>query len=109
MCSKSISFLKERHSHRMSIMLQPSAEPLIKNSEKQKPVRAASLLFEQSTSYMIISLPGKFNTKKVHFPAKKNSHILRPLKDDLGLKVSWGLQYSMQIWKNVYRADRSIH
>jgi hypothetical protein len=91
MHSRSISFLKERHSDRMSTMLQPSAEPLIKNTEKEKPVRVAFLLVQQSTSYKIISLLGKFYIKKAHIPAQKNFHTLRPVKDDLGLKVLWGL------------------
>jgi hypothetical protein len=31
---------------------------------------------------------GEFNTKIIHIPAKRSFYILRPAKDDLGLKVS---------------------
>jgi hypothetical protein len=45
----------------------------------------ATLPFQQSTSYKINRLVGKFNIT-VHIPAKNSSHMLRPVQDDLGLK-----------------------
>jgi hypothetical protein len=35
----------------------------------------------------ISRLVAKYNIKTVHIPQKKNIHMLRPVKDDLGLKV----------------------
>jgi hypothetical protein len=42
-------------------------------------------------------------------PAKKSSHILGPVKDDLGLKASGVYSVNMGMWKSEYRTDRSIH
>jgi hypothetical protein len=57
-------------------------------AEKERLVGVASLPFRQSTSYKISRLLGKLNIKMVSIPAKRSSHMLRPVKDDLGLKVS---------------------
>jgi hypothetical protein len=47
-----------------------------------------TLLFQQSVSYKISRLLGKFNTKIVHVRDKKSLHMLRSVKGDLELKVS---------------------
>jgi hypothetical protein len=41
----------------------------------------------QATSDMISRLMARFNTRKVHIPAKKNANPLGAVKDDLGVKV----------------------
>jgi hypothetical protein len=61
-------------------------EPWIKkekkkdDNRKKKLIGITSLLFQQSTSYMISRLLRKFNTKTVIIPAKKSSHIQRLAK-----------------------------
>jgi hypothetical protein len=49
------------------------------------------------------------NEQTVHIPAKKSSHILGPVKDDLGLKASRVYSLNMGMWKSEYRTDRSVH
>jgi hypothetical protein len=51
-------------------------------------------LFSNSASHNISRLLAKLNTRAVHILAKKSSHMLRPVKDDLGLKVS-GVVYNI--------------
>jgi hypothetical protein len=58
-----------------------------KNYRKKETVGLAPLPFQQSISYKISRLLGKFGIKRVHIPAKKSSHIRRTAKDDLGLNV----------------------
>jgi hypothetical protein len=47
----------------------------------------ATVPFIQGTSDRIIRLLVKFNIRIVHILAKENVHLLRPVKDTLGLKV----------------------
>jgi 23S rRNA pseudoU1915 N3-methylase RlmH len=48
-----------------------------------------------TTSHKVSRLLAKFNIKTVHILAKSSQHLLRPIKDDLGLKVSgdYGITY----------------
>jgi predicted GIY-YIG superfamily endonuclease len=45
------------------------------------------LLYQKAITNKISRLLAKYNIKTVHNPWKKNIHMLRPVKDDLGLKV----------------------
>jgi hypothetical protein len=46
------------------------------------------LLYQQVISNRISKLLAKYNIKEVHIPVKKNMHMLRPVKEKLGLKVT---------------------
>jgi hypothetical protein len=43
--------------------------------------------YQKAITNKISRLLAKYNIKTVHIPRKKNIHMLRPVKDDLGLKV----------------------
>jgi hypothetical protein len=47
----------------------------------------AVLPYQQVTSNKISSLLTKYKIRMVYIPQKKNIHMFRPVKDDLGLKV----------------------
>jgi hypothetical protein len=47
----------------------------------------AVLPYQQAVCNRISRLLAKCNIKAIHVPRKKNIHRLRPVKDDLGLKV----------------------
>jgi hypothetical protein len=44
--------------------------------------------FQQAVLNKISRLLAKHNIKAIHIPVKKNIHMLRPVKDKLGLKVA---------------------
>jgi hypothetical protein len=47
----------------------------------------AMLQYQQAISNKITRLLAKYNISMVHIPKRKNIYMLRPVKDDLGLKV----------------------
>jgi hypothetical protein len=55
--------------------------------EKEKPTGIAVLPYQQTVSNRISRLLAKHHIKTVHIPKKKNIHMRRSVKDDLGLKV----------------------
>jgi hypothetical protein len=70
---------------------QPPTEPWIRNTREQHREGGdldGLFTFPAVASQMISWLLGKFNIKTVYIPAKKSSHILKPMKDNWGLKVS---------------------
>jgi hypothetical protein len=60
--------------------LHPKQKPKLKD---KKPL----LPYQKAVTNIISRLLAKCNTKTVHIPRKKNMIMLRPVKDDLGLKV----------------------
>jgi hypothetical protein len=55
--------------------------------KEEKPTSIAMLPYQQTIPNKISRLLAKYNIKTIHVPRNKNIHMLRPLKDDLGLKV----------------------
>jgi hypothetical protein len=53
--------------------------------QQRKPTGVARLPYQGATSYKVSRLLSKYNIQTVHIPAK-NIHLLRPVKDKLGLK-----------------------
>jgi hypothetical protein len=70
-----------------------------KRTEKSRPVGVASLPLQQSASRKISRLLGKFNIKTVHISGKKTSHILRSVKDDLGLTSQGSMVFCVNVEK----------
>jgi hypothetical protein len=64
--------------------LHPKQKPQTKD---EKPVGVALLPYQQTITNKISRLLAKHNIRTIHIPKKKNIHMLRPIKDDLGLKV----------------------
>jgi hypothetical protein len=64
--------------------LHPKQKPKLKDA---KPTRIARLQYHKSYSSKISRLLAKFNVRTVHIPRKKTIHMLRSVKDDLGLIV----------------------
>jgi hypothetical protein len=58
-----------------------------KKAQKERPIRVVTSSFQQTTSYKISRLLGKFN-RVVHIPTKKSTFVIRLVKDDLGFTVS---------------------
>jgi 2,3-bisphosphoglycerate-independent phosphoglycerate mutase len=58
-----------------------------KKKKKEKPTATALLPYQQSTSNKISGLLSKYDIRTIHVPAKKTCHMLRPVKDDPGLKI----------------------
>jgi hypothetical protein len=56
--------------------------------QKEKLAGAAMILFQQVVSNKISRLLAKRNVKTIHTLAKKSIHMLRPIKDKMGLKVA---------------------
>jgi hypothetical protein len=54
---------------------------------EEKPTGVAVLPYQQAITTKISRILTKYNIKTIHVPRKKNIHMLRPVKDDLGLKV----------------------
>jgi hypothetical protein len=54
----------------------------------ERPVGVALLLYQHFTCNKLSRLLAKHNIKNIHIPMKKNDRTLRPIKDDLGLKIS---------------------
>jgi hypothetical protein len=46
------------------------------------------LPYQRSVSNKISRLLNKYNIKTGNIPARKNMHLLRPVKDNLGLRVA---------------------
>jgi hypothetical protein len=64
--------------------LHPKQKPQTKD---EKLVGVALLPYQQAITNKISRLLAKHNIRTIHIPKKKNIHMLRPVKDDLGLKV----------------------
>jgi hypothetical protein len=47
----------------------------------------ALIPYHKTITNKISRLLAKYNIKTIHIPQTKNMHMLRPVKDDLGLKV----------------------
>jgi hypothetical protein len=58
-----------------------------KKDMKRKQIGAGTLRSQQSTSCKNDKLLEKFNVKVFHLPAKRSSHILIPVEDELRLNV----------------------
>jgi hypothetical protein len=56
--------------------------------QKEKPTGVALILFQKAVSNKIRRLLTKYNIKAIHIPVKNNIHILRPIKDKLGLNIT---------------------
>jgi hypothetical protein len=61
--------------------LQKKVEPHLK---QEKLVAIARLPYQGAASHKVSRLLAKFNIQTIHIPAK-NIHLLRPVKDKLGL------------------------
>jgi hypothetical protein len=55
--------------------------------KQEKPVAVARHSYQGATSHNVSSLLAKFDIQTVHIPAK-NIHLLRPVKDKLGLRTA---------------------
>jgi hypothetical protein len=55
--------------------------------QQEKPTGVARLPYQGATSPKVSRLLSKYNIQTVHIPAK-NIHLLRPVKDKLGLKAT---------------------
>jgi hypothetical protein len=75
---------------RLAVHLKQKTEP-----EKKKHTGIAVLPYQQTISDKISRLLARHNIKTNHIPKKKNIHILRMVKDDLGLKSSGRVPDSM--------------
>jgi hypothetical protein len=59
-----------------------------KQKENNEKATATALLpYQQSTSNKISRLLSNYDIRTIHVPAKKTCHMLRPVKDDAGLKI----------------------
>jgi hypothetical protein len=56
--------------------------------QKEKPTGVALILFQKAVSNKISRVLAKYNIKTIHILVKKNIHMLRPIKDKLGLKLA---------------------
>jgi hypothetical protein len=63
--------------------LHPKQKP---QAKEEKPTGVAVLPYQQVITNKISRLLAKYNTRTFHVP-RKNIYMLRPVKDDLGLKV----------------------
>jgi hypothetical protein len=67
--------------------LHPKQKPQTKD-EKPVGVALRVLPYQQTITNKISRFLAKHNIRTIHIPKKKNIHMLRPVKDDLGLNVS---------------------
>jgi hypothetical protein len=67
-----------------NIRQHPKQKP---KSKSEKPVGISVLPYQQAISNKISRLLAKYNIRMVHILQKKNICMLRPVKDDMGLKV----------------------
>jgi hypothetical protein len=78
-------FLQNGYSkHDIRRAQHPKQKPQTKD---EKPVGVVLLPYQQAITNKISRLLAKHNIRTIHIPIKKNIHMLRPVKDDLGLKV----------------------
>lgn len=77
---------------------------------KGKSTGVAILPFQHTISYRISRLLRRFSIKTIHIPFKKISRMVRPVKDNLELKVS-GVSSIPRVHGNVpiLRTKGSIH
>jgi hypothetical protein len=64
--------------------LHPKQKPKLND---EKPISIALIPYKKTIMNKICRLLAKYNIKIVHIPRMKNMHMLRLVKDDLGLKV----------------------
>jgi hypothetical protein len=64
--------------------LLPKQKP---ESKSENFMGIAVLPYQQAIFNRIGRLLAKYKIRMVHIPKKKNIHMLRPVKDDLGLRV----------------------
>jgi hypothetical protein len=60
---------------------------VVPRPKQEKPVAVARLPYQGAASHKVSRLLAKFNIQTVHIPAK-NIHLLRPVKDKLGLRTA---------------------
>jgi hypothetical protein len=68
----------------IQLALNSKTKPKI---DPEKPVGVALLPYHHSTSNKISRLLAQHKIKTVHIPAKKTTNMLRPVKDNVGLKT----------------------
>jgi hypothetical protein len=56
-------------------------------SQQEKTTRVVTVLHMQTTYDMISRLLARFNIKAIHIPTKEEHPLLKPVKDDLGLRA----------------------
>jgi hypothetical protein len=78
------TFRKNGYSERDISLALNSKRKQKENNEK--PTATALMPYQQSTSNKISRLLAKY-IRTIHVPAKKTCHMLRPVKDDPGLKL----------------------
>jgi hypothetical protein len=70
-------------SDKIACSSHPKQKPKL-NDEKPSSI---AIPYQKAITNKISRLLAEYNIKTVHIPRKKNTHMLRPVKDDLGIKV----------------------
>jgi hypothetical protein len=76
--------LNEYSKNEIRQALHAKQKPL---SKGEKPNGTAMLSCQQAITNKISRILAKYNIRNTYIPQTKNIHMLRPAKDDMGLKI----------------------